>query len=195
MVVPRTCLTASCGLTPVRRILVRYMSEQERKKLEALKVASRIPRGTQIRTDGKDIDFKTYAGLWQDRWVEASPTFRHEEISLFTHDGLSDFGNSLLRKPHWTVTPTFWLACVGAAAGIIGVVSSWWVAVQRPVQPAASGSPTGPVIPLASLSSNTSPPAILAHSPTKELPLQHTQASSASIVTNKNAVQSKSSPA
>ena len=57
---------------------------------------------------------------------------RHGEIRALLAD---------LKKPHWTVTPTFWLALMSAAAAIAACIIAWY-AWRQPIAPASMNHAT-----------------------------------------------------
>ena len=58
----------------------------------------------------------------EDLAREDRATQRHEEI----HKQLIES-----KKPHWSVTPTFWVALAGALAAIAACIIGW-LALQKP---------------------------------------------------------------
>ena len=44
-----------------------------------------------------------------------------KELNLRRHKELAEHLNQL-KKPHWTLVPTFWLVIIGCAAGIVAAV-------------------------------------------------------------------------
>ena len=85
----------------------------------------------------------TPAQLAEGLWAIAGFRIEHRiyietEIAARRHREVESH-LSELRKPHWTVVPTFWLVIIGIVVGIsAGVIS--WLAWHRPVQPPAAVS-------------------------------------------------------
>jgi hypothetical protein len=89
-------------------------------------------------TKGKSLDelLAAYDFIYVHHYVPRA--IIQEAIAAKRHQQLDEHFNAL-RKPHWTVVPTFWLVILGIFVGIASAVISW-LAWHQPVQPPAVSS-------------------------------------------------------